>query len=232
MKMTLTALLCFICAAVFAAGQLGYILDYDVSGFSIGQTKIQGNLKMLLKQQAKRVSSSLFYQEAGQPFPNLDEKEIIVDFKNDKKYHYSADSDEWLSAPLSEDFSILDEKKVKINLSKTPKEITAVMDMSLAPEFGGKQKYTIKLSYINATSSEVNEFKKIVKPSAVDFLSMFIDNEKLIDLLNKKIIDDRFRIPDKFQVNWQQNGKDKLKVNGSLQVKLNEIPPDKVFLPK
>ena len=68
-----------------AFGDLGYITDYDVEGTSIGQTELLGNLKVSMKPQAKRVTAEIFYQEAGNPFPNLDEKDIFVDFKNKKK---------------------------------------------------------------------------------------------------------------------------------------------------
>lgn len=209
----------------------GILADYSIEGISIGQTKLKGNARIIIELQAKRLTANFFYQEAGTPFPNLDEKDIIINFKKGKKYIFTSESGEWLTSSIEDDYSLLDEKKVKITIKKSGKDIITKISMDLEPEFGGKQKYIIRFSYLKRPSSEVNELKKINKPSGIDFLSLFIDNEKLIELLNKKMAANRYRVPDKFKLIWEQDGEKKLDIRGILKAKSSIMFSDSDFEP-
>jgi len=210
----------------------GLLADYTMNGTSIGQTKIQGNLKIIMKTKLKRLTGNIFYQEVGNPFPDLDEKDIIVNFKKGKKHIYTSESADWFTTSLADDSALLDERKISISINKKSKEITATIKMNFVPEFGGKQKYIIKFKYSSATpSNEANELKEIGKPTAVGILSIFIDNERLIELLAKKLPLDNFRIPSKFHIIWKQGGSTKLDVKGTLNVKMNIAFDDSDFRP-
>lgn len=231
MKVTSIILIFLFGVITFASANPGILADYSIEGISIGQTKLKGNARIMIERQTKRITANFFYQEVGNPFPDLDEKDIIVDFKKGKKHIFTSESGEWLTSSIEDDYTLLDEKKVKIIIKKSANKIIARITMDLEPEFGGKQKYIIRFSYLKPSGSEVNELKKVNKPSGIDFLSLFIDNEKLIELLSKKMAENRYRIPDKFKLIWEQSGEKKLDIKGTLKAKSSIIFSDSDFEP-
>ena len=217
-------IICFIFFLSFtslAYSNFGLLADFNINGISIGQTKLKGNLKVQLKPDLKRIIGDIFYQEPGNPFPELDEKDVIINFKTGKKYLFTSSSEQWLTSSIDDDYSMLDEKNVKITVVKKPKVITTTIIMKQPPEFGGNQKYIIKFKYKSIKlSEEDNAVKKYKNPTAIDILSIFIDNEELIKLINNKLPKNNFRIPDIFSIVWYQGSKVHLNVTGSLSVKM------------
>ena len=98
----ITLILMFIIVSSVFGGP-GLLADYKVDGTSIGGTKLQGNLKVMMKPQLKRLTGNIFYQEVGNPFPDLNEKDIIVNFKKKKKYIFTTESITWFTSSLAPD---------------------------------------------------------------------------------------------------------------------------------
>ncbi len=220
MKLTIILLFPLLLISTNIKADNGYLVDYSINGKSLGGTEMRGNLKFLFKNGIKRITGNIFYQEAGNPFPNLDEKDIIVNFDKDKKTITTSESGDKLTVSLDGDFTSIPDNKIKVDIIQSSSKIAAVINVDAAPEFGGKQKYIIYIKFKGAPDeNEINNLKKIKKPTALGFISIFIDNEKIIDILNKSIGDEIYRIPDSFSVYWQVNNKKQLDVTGKLESK-------------
>ncbi len=207
-----------------------YITDYDLKGNSLGGTKIMGNLKVQMKAKAKRLSGVIVYQEAGNPMPDMDEKEIIIDYKKNKKYFFSMESGQWLSSSLKDDYALIDNNSINVAVKKNARKITATININNPPEFGGKQKYTINLTYsLSSPVKEIKQIKTYGKSNGLSVLSMFIDNEKIIEALGSKLGDDRYRIPVIWQIILSQDGQTKLDVKGIIQAILPIPVTDRIL---
>jgi len=146
---------------------------------------------------------------------------LIIDFKNKKKKIFTPETAEWFTTSLSDDANLIQPKKVKIIINKSSKKINAIVNLNFKPSLGGKQKYKINFTYNNSTPQQEDLIlKNFHTPTAVDILSIFIDNEKLIEMINKKLSQNNYRIPDKFEIIWEQDGKQKLNVKFNLKAKL------------
>ena len=220
---TIFITLIFIFNIIYCAfGDPGILADYNLNGTSIGGTKLKGNLRIMMKSQANRLTGNIFYQEAGNPFPDLDEKDLIINFKKKKKHIMTSEAMDWYSSSLTDDYEIIPDSKISISIKKTSKEITAIINLNLASELGGKQKYIIKFTYTSTgPGGEESVLKQINQPTGAGVLSMFIDNEKIIELLSKKLLNNKYKIPEKFQITWKQNNKTQLDVKGKLNIKSN-----------
>jgi len=214
----------------------GLLADYKVNGTAIGDTTLQGNLKVMMKPKLKRITGNIFYQEAGNPFPDLDEKEVIVNYKKSKKHLYTSGAGEWFSSPLSDDGAMINANQVTITVTKTPttkpKEIKAYIKLNLPTAMGGNQSYRVKFTYDKRTPDNTDKkVKEIGNPTAVDLLSVFIENEKIIELLSKKLPTDNFRVPKTFSVVWKKGKTKQLSVRATLSMKSNIDFPNSYFAP-
>ncbi len=200
--------------------ETGYLADYSFSGTSVGGTKLKGNLRVMLASEKKRLTGNMFYQEAGNPFPDLDEKDTIIDFSKGKKYIFTSESGDWISTSLEDEYSLISKKKINIKIVRKKSNIIVTINLELPETFGGKQQYKIEFYYSKEVlSSEDTQIKSFSKTSVIDFLSSFIDNEGIIKSLEEKMGQDKFHSPDKFSIVWTQGNKEQLNVKGSLIAK-------------
>ena len=208
------------------SANLGVTIHYTVKGNSIGKTTLRGKCRVLFQPAMKRLTGSIYYQEAGNPFPDLEEKDIIVDYTKKKKEYYTKDSRSWLTIPFAHEKA----SRVKVKVRKVKKDIKITVTASLKKSQGGKQKYIITFSYEGKKNEKTNlELKKYKIPSPADILSLFINNEKIIAKIAKKSIIKNYGIPDKFKIEWYQKKKKKLHIEGKLKMKTVNIFPEDTF---
>lgn len=202
----------------------GFLADYTIEGSAVGNTKLKGNLKIMSINNIKRVTSALFYQEAGNPFPALVENDLIVDYKSGNKYINSSDSGEWIKLSLKDEYGLIDERNFKPVITRGEQTVKINFSIDSLSGIGGKENYSIILNYSKSDSiEEKNLFQKFDKTSALDFLSFFIENEKVIELLNKNLINEKNRVVDNFKIRVEENNKVKMDVNGKLESKLKML---------
>ncbi len=221
MKILSVLISLFFLTASNIIGEDGFLVDYNVSGTSIGGTKIKGNLKVLMIKNLKKITGNLFFQEPGQPFPDLVEKSLKVDFNNAKKYIDTGDGKAGVTMNLDDDYKLINSNGVKINAEKTGSDADIVILITSPPELGGNQKYSIKMSFNKSTSQQESaEMAKYKKPTATGLISFFTDNEKLIDFINLKLGAFKNMFPSKFSIRWEQNNILQLDVKGTMKSKV------------
>lgn len=192
--------------------------DYSIEGSSAGGAKLKGNLKFMSISKISRLTSAFFYQEKGNPFPELVENDLIINFKTGKKYLVSSDSpNDVMEIPIQEDYEIVDEKKVNINVEKNPNNLK--INLILSQGSSSKPKvYNLTLEPIKPDSKEENTLKNFDNTSILEIFSMFIDNEKIIDIIAKNLGEDKNKIIKKFNIKIE-DVKSKIDINGELENK-------------
>ena len=220
MKKIILMMIILICFVYYAYGEKGLYTDFNIDGTSIGSTKIQGRITVIVQSQVKRIKAELIYIEAGSPFPEVDEEEAIVDFINMKKYIFSMGSGQWITNSLKDDYKILNERGVRISIKKKKNEINIKANFKLPRRHGGSQKFNITYIYADEKMDRVDKaLEKNIRPTAIDFLGLFLDNEELIELISKKMGKDKYRIPKFFKCKWSQGNKKKLDITGEMMMK-------------
>ena len=193
--------------------QIGVVLNYKLKGQSIGETGVRGKFRVLFQPNIKRITGSIYYQEAGAYFPSLDEKDIIVNYAQKTKEYYTKESRSWLDISLANEYALIKSSSIKVTSKKIKNEIKTTVNLNLKASLGGKQKYIITFIYDSLEPEKVSdELKAYKKPSAADILSILINNEKVISEIAKKSLIRKYGIPDTIKVVWQQKGKTKLDV--------------------
>ena len=214
----------------FLFGELGFIYDYTIEGEGVGRTKIQGSIKIQMIPDSKRLTCDFFYLEAGNPFPDLNEKDIIINYSKNEKSIFISEFNEWIDSQVDLDFDVIEDDKLTITTSKDGNDVSVIIAVEQEPEFGGKQKFSILLTYPDKSpKAESDAFKQFKKPLGADFLSIYLDNEKLVEVINKNLGVDAFRIPEKFTLRHESEGEIQVNVRGSLTIKLDFAPPDGSF---
>ena len=196
----------------------GILADYSIEGSSAGGAKLKGNLKFMSISKISRLTSAFFYQEKGNPFPELVENDLIINFKTGKKYLVSSDSpNDVMEIPIQEDYEIVYEKKVNINVEKNPDNLK--INLILSQGSSSKPKvYNLTLEPIKPDSKEENTLKNFDNTSILEIFSMFIDNEKIIDIIAKNLGEDKNKIIKKFNIKIE-DVKSKIDINGKLENK-------------
>lgn len=201
-------------------GQTGIVLNYKLTGQSLGRAGIRGQVRALFQPKMKRITGSIYYQEAGSIFPNLDEKDIIIDFNRKMKNYYTSESRSWFTTPLAAEYTLINNNSINITSTKFKNSVKTIVYLNLQSSLGGSQVYTITFTYNDTKPDKVNiELKKYIRPTIADILSIFINNEKVIEEISKRSLIPKYGIPDTFTVIWQQKGKTKLNVNVALKTK-------------
>ena len=195
----------------------GYLADYNFTGFSISKTKVKGNFKFMFINTIKKISGNTFYQEPGNPFPDLVEKVVKVDYKNNKKIITTSDAEEPITFNLKDDYTMLNDKNIKISSSQQGNKKTIMVSLNLPEELGGKQQYIISFIYESST----DDIKNINNITAAGFLSLFIDNEKIINLIGDSLKNDKFKFPSNFSLIWKAGKNEKLNIKGVLESEIN-----------
>ena len=237
MKAKILAVVFFFSIVLFGLSNLtagsGILLEYEVDGTAVGGTTLLGNLKVLLQNNMKRMTGNLFYDEPGAPYPTLDEKDLIVNFAEKKKYLKTTDSGTWGDESLSDDYSMIKDNELSITIKPgaNASVVIAVVKVSLPADFGGEKVYVIKLTYKD-TSKDAKLFTDFKSPAALDFLSIYLDNEKIINALNKKLAEYKFKIPQSFSLVAGQKGKEYLNIKGNLRSKMGMGLPKNAFTMK
>ncbi len=199
----------------------GYIIDYGFTGKVIGSTEAKGNMKVYYKQNKKRVEIDLVFKEPGKSFPTIDKRNLIVDHKEGTKLYYTSDIDDWFESDFNDNSVLIQKQNKQVNVKGARKEIDIEIILKPDPDTGSSKKYIIKIVYLKgSTRSEIMTFLKYVQPSAVEFLSVFFDNEKLSDVLNSMLGSTRYRIPDKFSIAAYEDDIEILNLNGKLKAKM------------
>jgi hypothetical protein len=212
------------------AQQNGFIMEYKLDGSMIGNTKIDGNMEIIIKPHAKRITGNIVYEEPGNPFPTLDEQDILVDFDAAMKYHKTSESHGWMSGPLNADYNSLSDGSIKKSVQKEKGKDIVKVGITLPQSLGGYHTYTVELSWSKpAVAGEIQTFTKVGRPSATDLLSLFIDNEKIVEEIGKLAGDNRYIIPDSFTVTLEQDGKVQQTTKGVLRSKIVLVASDKWF---
>jgi len=217
----------------YSFGEIGIVLNYKLKGESLGQTGIRGKFRVLFKPKMKRLTGSIYYQEAGSLFPNLDEKDIIIDFNTRTKEYFTRESRSWLSTPLATEYALVKSRNIKVTSRKVKKGVKTIVRLTMKRKLGGKQKYIITFTYNDSRPEKVNdELKKYKKPSAADILSIFINNEKIVNEISRRSLIRKYGIPDTFSIKWQQKGKTKLNVTAHLKTKAIVLLSEDAFAPE
>ncbi len=199
----------------------GFLVDYDVAGISIGNTKIKGNIRVMMKKDIKKITGNIFFQEAGQPFPDLVEKNVMIDFSKGKKSITTGDIKAGVTTDIEDDYKLIKNNEVKISAKKDADKANIVIDIKSPPEFGGEQKYIIEFEFNKSLSQqELGQMSKYPKPTATGLISFFTDNEKLIEFVNMKLGNYKYMFPSKFFIKWEQNKIVQLEVTGTLKSKV------------
>ncbi len=212
-------------------GEEGVVADYDFNGKAIGATKLKGNMKILLKKGVKRLQGNIFYQETGNPFPDLDEIDIIVNFKKGTKYIYTSEAGKKITTSLKDEFNLIKKEEITLHVKKYKNMFIARANINIPPELGGNQQYMIKFEYTDRRGEEEAVLKKIIQPSAIDIVSIFVDNEKIVDILNKNLVEFKNKLPEKFLIKWIQNNTVKLNVEGKIKAGFTMDLTDEDFIP-
>jgi len=231
MKAKILAIIFFFLTLLLGSVQVsassGILLEYEVEGSAVGGTTLLGNLKIMMQNQIKRLTGNLFYDEPGSPYPTLKEKDLIVNYTDKTKALKTSDTGSWSTDPLSADFSMIKDNELSVSLKSTsPSSVTTVIKISLPADFGGEKIYVIKLNYEDNDSNLFSEFQY---PTGLDFLGIYLDNEKVVDSLNQKLSAYKLKIPKSFTIVGQQNGKDFLNITGQLRSKMGMGLPKNTF---
>lgn len=214
--------------SVKVSASSGILLEYEIEGSAVGGTTLLGNLKIIMQNQIKRLTGNLFYDEPGSPYPTLKEKDLIVNYTDKTKALKTTDTGSWSTDPLSDDFSMIKDNELSVTLKSgsSSSSVTAVVKISLPADFGGEKIYVIKLNYADTDSNLFSEFQY---PTGLDFLGIYLDNEKVVDSLNKKLSAYKLKIPKSFTIVAQQKGKDFLNITGQLRSKMGMGLPKNAF---
>ena len=216
---------------VFAGS--GILLEYEVDGSAVGGTTLLGNLKVVMQNQMKRLTGNLFYDEPGAPYPTLDEKDLIVNFSEKKKHLKTTESGSWGTESLSEDFSMIKDNELNVTVTPGNSSVTAVVKVSLPADFGGEQIYVVKLTYKDSDASQdAKLFSDFKVPTGIDFLSIYLNNEKIVQALNRKLSNYKLKIPKTFTIVARQKGKEFLSITGKLRSKIGMGLPKNAFTMK
>jgi len=199
----------------------GYVIDYSLIGKMMGVTKGEGNMKIYCKKNMKRVTMNMVFREAGSTFPTIDERDLIVNYKDGIRLFNSSDLDEWIESEFIEVPIIIEKTNIKVTKKGSRKVINIEIVPKSDPMIGGTLKYLIRIIYTKGTPrSELEAFKDYKKPSAIEFLSVFFENENLSKVLNKLVGATSWRIPDKFSITVIRDGMEHISVQGKLQAKM------------
>lgn len=231
-KLLLLSLLAACLLMSNSSSKKGYIIDYDFTGKVIGSTGARGNMKVYYKQNKKRVDVDLVFKEPGKSFATIDKRNLIVDHKEGTKLYYTSDIDNWFKSDFNANSVLIQKTNKRVNVKGARKEIDIKIILNPDPDTGSSKKYLIKIVYLKgSTRSEIMTFLKYVRPSAVEFLSIFFDNEKLSDVLNSMLGSTRYRIPDKFSIAVYEDDIEIINLNGKLKAKMVMELSDKEFTP-
>jgi hypothetical protein len=219
MKKILASLVCFAFLAgvrLFAAD--GYLLEYETSGRHIGGTKIEGNLKIIFKNGTKRLSGATVFYEPGNPYPNIEEKEIIVDLPGKKKLFYVADAGQWTSTDLNGDFVLITDQKVKTEYVRNGSTAVLKIAIQLPVLLGGPSLYTVTYTYGKDSGKDAPRVKAISNPGPADVIGFYMDNQKFAEIIAQRLGEDRYQIPEKFEIVCEQGGKVAFDITGKIRV--------------
>jgi len=207
---------------------VGVVLNYKIRGQGLGQAQVRGKFRAVFEPRIKRITGAIYYQEAGAVFPELDEKDLIVDYNQKMKFYYTKESRDWLTTPLSSELSLIKPSQVSVRSSKNKNKLKIIVNLNLPTRLGGRQKYIITFIYNEKKPDKVyNELKGYGQPNISDILSIFIHNERIVNQIYHKSAIKKYGIPDSFHVVWKQKSKIKLDVTGTLKTKsISRLPAD------
>ncbi len=197
---------------------------YSVSGIGIGKTKIKGSFTVKIKPLIKYINGDLYFQEVDNPFPDKVTKKVYIDFNNKIKKIKIGDIKKGMETPLGADYNSIQDSEISTSIFQKEKLYIMIIEINSKNEDIGKQKYFIEFDYSNAqTTAEEQFFSKFQKPTTADILSFFIDNEKIIDTIGRKMPYIKNKFPVKFSLKWEENGVTQLNINGELKVKTEKV---------
>jgi len=198
-------------------GAEGYLMEYETSGVHTGGTRVEGNLKIILKNGVKRISGTLVFYETGNPYPNIEEREVIVDIPSSKKYFITEGLGQWNSLDLKGDFNLLKDDKIRVEYNKTGNTALLKLSVNYPVLMGGTTVYSITYTYGKDANRDKIRLQAIGKPSPSDIAVYFLDNEKIADTIQQKLGEDRYNIPEKFRIVCEQAGKISFDITGTLR---------------
>lgn len=201
--------------------QSNVMYEYNISGKLLQETEIRGSLKVMLRPLYKMIIDGSYYQEQGNPLPEYIKKTLIVDYKNDQKSILSTEAVNWIRSSVSEDYALLSDDLITIISTNTDGKINIEIYITLEPELGGLQEYSIEIllpkDYSVSGAKDMDD--NFTKPYSLDFFSMFIDNEKIINMLSSELADVKYVIPEAFTLSWKQDDMIKTQIKGFLKNK-------------
>lgn len=204
-------------SAVSVSGADGYLLEYETAGWHAGGTKVEGNLAFLFKSGAKKLSGATVYYERGNPYPNIEERAVIFDLAGGKKHSMAADTGRWTTTELAGETALLPDQKVKVDYTRTPDRAVLRFDVQLPEVMGGASTYTVTYLYGKDAGKEAARMRSIRDPAPVDAVLFFLDNRRFAELAARKMGEDRFQVPERFQVVCERGGQKAFEISGRLR---------------
>lgn len=198
-------------------GAEGYLLEYETSGAYSGGTKMEGNLAHLFAAGMMKVSGATVFYERGNPYPNIEERVTVYHLGTGKKHMMAVDTGRWTTTEVAAEAAVLSDQRVKAEYTRSGDRGVLRFDVNLPDVLGGSVVYTVTYVFGKDAAKDATRLKAIQTPAAPDAVLFFLDNWRYAELAARRMGEDRYLVPERFQIVAERGGQKVMEVGARLR---------------